>query len=65
MSEKATQLTDEQIATLAAERLQMRVQACGEEITAVLNKYRCDMQPVFEIRQGSMAGRIEIVPLPN
>lgn len=63
MSKDTPQLTDEEIAALAAERTQARVVACSVEIDAILKKHRCELQPVFEIRQGGMNGRIEIVPL--
>jgi hypothetical protein len=65
MRQKEELLTDAELAQLAAERLRARVEACGAEIAAVLEKHRCTMQPVFEIRQGQVSGRIEITPLAN
>lgn len=57
------EMSDEELLKLASDRLMERVRKCGEEIQEVLTKYRCTMQPVFEMRQGQVSGRVEVVPI--
>ena len=55
------ELTNEELQKLFMERKQENLQACQNEINAVLSKYGCRMQPVTVIRDGKFSTTIEIV----
>jgi hypothetical protein len=59
--EQTEQLTPEQArAMLAAER-RRRIEACAEEVGAVLAKHRCRAVAVVTIVGGRVESRVEIV----
>ena len=55
------ELTNEELQKLFMERKQENLQACQNEINAVLSKHGCRMQPVTIIRDGKIETMINIL----